>query len=92
MSPILTQIPQNHGPIKAAGNRLARGTEGDAVHRFGVPPVLAQLLASRGVPPTHGPVVATRQYALAIRREHRRSDRCRVALEDAQTFAGVGVP
>src|SRR5205823_1769141 len=90
------QIPHTQRPIRitAAGQRLARRTEGDAVHRylhthFGAG-YLAEFLAGVGVPQPHGLVSAARQHALAIRRQRRAEDAA--GVEDAQLLAGVGVP
>src|SRR5437763_8375901 len=92
------QIPHTQRPIRitAAGQRLARRTEGDAVHRY-LPTrlgagYLAEFLAGVGVPQPHGVVSAARQHALAIRRQRRAEEAAGVSREDAQLFAGVGVP
>src|SRR3982751_728323 len=67
------QIPHTQRPIlsTAAGQRLARRTEGDAVHgylhtRLGAGD-LEEFLAGVSVPQPHGVVSAARQHALAIR-------------------------
>src|SRR3954471_21033459 len=74
------QIPHTQRPIHitAAGQRLARRTEGDALHRDLHTPwvagYLAEFLAGVGLPQPHGLVPAARQHALAIRRQRRAED------------------
>src|SRR5437870_11794171 len=76
----------------AARNRLAVWAERDAVNLADVAGHFVEFLAGGRVPQPHGSILAARQDARTIRRERRADDALRVAIEDAQTFAGVGVP